>query len=202
MTDKRRKSDPDDLALWQAATREAKPIKRRLDLRKSPTEVATPASLAALKGAATSVPAEPAKPPVPKRAIARPAAPAPKRNEPPPLERGQSPGVDRRQAARLKRGRTPIDARLDLHGMTQDAAHKRLTSFLENAVATDRRAVLVVTGKGLKEGSGVIRAQVPRWLNEPRLRPLVLTYEYAQPKDGGMGALYILLRKRHQDRAR
>jgi DNA-nicking Smr family endonuclease len=196
VTDKRRKPDPDDLALWRAATREAKPIKRRPGLRKSATESAKPASAATSKGAATSAPAQPAKPPALKRAVARPAAPAPKKSEPPPLERGQSPGVDKRQAARLKRGRTPIEARLDLHGLTQDAAHKRLTSFIENAVASDKRAVLVVTGKGLKEGSGIIRAQVPRWLNEPRLRPHILTYEYAQPKDGGMGALYILLRKR------
>ncbi|MEX2298849.1 MAG: Smr/MutS family protein [Dongiaceae bacterium] len=196
MTDKRRKPDPDDLALWQAATREAKPIKRRPGLRKSATEPAKPTSATAPKTTAASAPAKPAKPPVPKRAVARPAAPAPKKNEAPPLERGQSPGVDKRQAERLKRGRTPIDARLDLHGMTQDVAHRRLTSFIENAVATDSRAVLVVTGKGLKEGSGIIRAQVPRWLNEPQLRPHILTYEYAQPKDGGMGALYILLRKR------
>jgi DNA-nicking Smr family endonuclease len=194
VTDKRRKPDPDDLALWQAATREAKPIRRRPGLRKA-TEAAKPTHAATSKTAAPA-PAKPAKPPVPKRADARPAAPAPKKSEPLRLERGQSPGVDKRQAERLKRGRTPIEARLDLHGMTQEAAHKRLTSFLESAVVSDRRAVLVVTGKGLKEGSGIIRAQVPHWLNEPRLRPLILTYEYAQPKDGGMGALYILLRKR------
>jgi DNA-nicking Smr family endonuclease len=195
VTDKRRKPDPDDLALWQAATREAKPIKRRPGLRKIATDAAKPASAATSKGAAASAPAKPAKP-APKRAAARPAAPAPKKSDPPPLERGQSPGVDRRQADRLKRGRTPIDARLDLHGMTQEAAHRRLTAFIENAVASDKRAIVVVTGKGLKEGSGIIRAQVPRWLNEPRLRPHILTYEYARPKDGGMGALYILLRKR------
>lgn len=194
MTDKRRKPDPDDLALWQAATREAKPIKRRPGLRKA-TEVAKPANAATLKAAA-SAPAKPAKPLAPKRVAARPAATAPKKNESPPLERGQSPGVDKRQAERLKRGRTPIDARLDLHGMTQDAAHRRLATFIESAVASDQRAIVVVTGKGFKEGTGVLRAAVPRWLNEPRLRPHILTYEYAQPKDGGMGALYILLRKR------
>ncbi|MDZ4737923.1 MAG: Smr/MutS family protein [Rhodospirillaceae bacterium] len=194
MTDKRRKPDPDDLVLWQAATREAKPIKRRPGLRKGATEAAKPTVTA--KAAAASAPAKPAKPLVLKRAVARPVALAPKKTEPPPLERGQSPGVDKRQAERLKRGRTPIDARLDLHGMTQDAAHRRLAIFIENAVAADKRAIVVVTGKGLKEGSGVLRAAVPRWLNEPRLRPHILTYEYAQPKDGGMGALYILLRKR------
>lgn len=194
MTDKRRKPDPDDLALWQAATREAKPIKRRPGLRKSATEAAKP--VVTPKIAATSVPAKPTKPPVLKRAVARPVAPAPKKTEPQHLERGKSPGVDKRQAERLKRGRTPIDARLDLHGMTQDAAHKRLTIFIENAVASEKRAIVVVTGKGFKEGSGVLRAAVPHWLNEPRLRPHILTFEYAQPKDGGMGALYILLRKR------
>jgi DNA-nicking Smr family endonuclease len=57
--------------------------------------------------------------------------------------------------------------------------------------------VIVVTGKGLKaDGGGVLRANVPRWLNEPDLRARVLAFAHARPKDGGEGALYVLLKKR------
>jgi DNA-nicking Smr family endonuclease len=195
----RRKSDPEDLALWKEVAREATPIKRRAVARKhaiEPEPPAKPKVAAAAIGAASSA-ERPARPRPSRTARPSPPSPAsPAETAPKPLERGQVAGVDRRQAERLKRGRTEIEARIDLHGMTLENAHRRLTGFLEQAQQDGKRAVLVVTGKGVREGTGVIRAQVPRWLNEPRLRPLVLAYEYAQPKDGGMGALYILLRKR------
>jgi DNA-nicking Smr family endonuclease len=44
-------------------------------------------------------------------------------------------------------------------------------------------------------GAGVLREAVPRWLNEPPLRPRVIAFTYAQPKDGGHGALYVLLKR-------
>ncbi len=91
----------------------------------------------------------------------------------------------------------PIDGRLDLHGMTQDAAHRALVSFLGEAQGAAKRCVIVITGKGLgADGSvGVLREAVPRWLNEPELRGRILTFSHAQPKDGGTGALYVLLRR-------
>lgn len=187
-----KKPHPDDLALWKDAMREATPIRRRAGAKKQ-DEVA-PAK-----------PKPPAAKPAPRddnvrkivsgRAVVNAPPPVPKPVAPP-LERGKVAGVDKRQAERLKRGKTEIESRIDLHGMTLENAHRRLSDFLEDAQDAGKRAVLVVTGKGVREGTGVIRAQVPRWLNEPRLRPLVLAYEYAQPKDGGMGALYILLRKK------
>ena len=195
MGSKPRKPDADDLALWKEAMREAKPIRRRAV---APTKTAIPdrpAGPAAVSGIDDAPPAarvaKSGAPNASKSPAARPPKPEPK-----PLERGQVAGVDKRQAERLRRGRTGIEARIDLHGLTLESAHRKLTAFLEHAQEAGQRAVLVVTGKGVREGTGVIRAQVPRWLNEPRLRPLVLAYEYAQPKDGGMGALYILLRKK------
>ncbi len=186
-----RKPDADDLALWKEAMREAQPIKRRVVAKKS-AEAAPAKPKAPTMAGSRDESARPAPP--------RPHAPAtpppPAKPAAPPLERGQVAGVDKRQAERLRRGRTEIEARIDLHGMTLEKAHRKLISFIEHAQEDGKRAVLVVTGKGVREGTGVIRAQVPRWLNEPRLRPLVLAFEYAQPKDGGMGALYILLRKR------
>lgn len=104
-------------------------------------------------------------------------------------------GIDRRQALRLKRGQLAIEARLDLHGMTQAEAHRELASFVARHHAAGKRVLLVVTGKGTREGTGVLRAAVPRWLAEPALRDRVLATRPAVPRDGGDGALYILLRR-------
>jgi DNA-nicking Smr family endonuclease len=58
------------------------------------------------------------------------------------------------------------------------------------------RTVLVITGKGgFGDARGVLREAVPRWLNEGDLRPRVLSCAWAQPKHGGAGALYVLLRR-------
>ena len=188
-----RKPDSDDLALWKEAMREATPIRKRAVAKKSADEPPAKPKPAKASGDSTHASDDSTRRIVSRRAVVN-APPA--KQAAPPLERGQVAGVDKRQAERLKRGKTEIEDRIDLHGMTLENAHRRLAGFLEDAQDEGKRAVLVVTGKGVREGTGVIRAQVPRWLNEPRLRPLVLAYEYAQPKDGGMGALYILLRKR------
>ena len=193
MTDRRRKPDPDDLALWKKVAGETQPIRRRNER----TAPAKPAAKREPEPAPPKPAAAPRKAAAPQAATKpKPAQPSARRPEPKPLERGEIAGVDKRQAGRLKRGRLPIEARIDLHGLTLENAHRRLVSFLNRAQEEEKRAVLVVTGKGLREGSGVIRAQMPHWLNEPRLRPLILAYEYAQPRDGGMGALYILLRRK------
>lgn len=126
----------------------------------------------------------------------RPAAPPqPPQRAAPELRHGDSPGVDRRTADNLRRGKLAIEARIDLHGMTQIEAHRALNAFIVGQQEAGRRCVLVVTGKG-REGGGVLRAAAPQWLNAPELRPRVLTFAYAQPRDGGEGALYILLRRR------
>lgn len=115
----------------------------------------------------------------------------------PGLEHGKSPGVDKRTAQRFKRGRMDIDATIDLHGMTQEAAHIALNRFVEGGAATGKRCLLIVTGKGTR-GEGVLRRAVPRWLNDERLRGLILSYSHAQPQHGGSGALYVLLKRRRE----
>ncbi|MGF1595311.1 MAG: Smr/MutS family protein, partial [Kiloniellaceae bacterium] len=140
--------------------------------------------------------------PGPRRALAasttaaRPAAET--RPKPPAdLSHGSRDGLDRRKAERLRRGKLPIEATLDLHGLRQAEAHRRLERFLAESQAADRRCVLVVTGKGLhKEDGGVLRQAVPRWLNDAPNRARVLSFDYAQQKHGGTGALYVLLRRR------
>ena len=105
-------------------------------------------------------------------------------------------GLDRRSAQRLRRGQMPIEARLDLHGMTQEEAHRALDRFIVAMREDARRAVLIITGKGTREGGGVLRQAVPRWLDEARCRPHVLAIEEARPRHGGAGALYVLLRRK------
>ena len=103
-------------------------------------------------------------------------------------------GIDRATAERLKRGRYPVEARLDLHGMTQAEAHRALTGFLARSRAGGRRYLLVITGHGRMSG-GILKAAVPRWLGEPELRRHVLAIAPARPDSGGSGALYVLLRR-------
>ena len=113
----------------------------------------------------------------------------------PELAVGHMPGLDRRTAERVTRGALGIDARLDLHGLTRDQAQSRLMHFIARAYEMGNRAILVITGKG-QAGSGVLKSEVPRWLNLPHVRAKVLGFSYAQPKDGGDGALYVLIKRR------
>lgn len=78
--------------------------------------------------------------------------------------------------------------------MTQAEAHRALAVFIRDGRAGGKRCVLVITGRGAL-GSGVLRAAVPRWLDEPEFRPAVLAIATAQPQDGGAGALYVMLRR-------
>ncbi|MEO3434889.1 Smr/MutS family protein [Inquilinus sp. CAU 1745] len=143
-------------------------------------------------------PAAPADEPARRLKEAIKAAPLPAPKPPlPPLAPGKTPGLDRRSADRLRRGRMDIDGRLDLHGMSQAVAHDALTGFVLASHRMGRRAVLVITGKGLYgERSGVLKSAVPRWLNDAPLRDKILAFQPAQPKDGGSGALYVLLKRR------
>jgi DNA-nicking Smr family endonuclease len=112
----------------------------------------------------------------------------------PPLDRFA--GIDRANAERLKRGLRKIEAVLDLHGMTQAEAHRALAAFIAASSEAGRRCVLVVTGRGLSSsGPGVLKASLPRWLEEPPLRRHILAITPAQPRHGGSGAWYLLLRR-------
>ena len=106
--------------------------------------------------------------------------------------------LGRRGRARLSRGKDEIEARLDLHGMTQIRAHRALLSFLQRANHEGMTFVLVITGKG-KMGAeserGVLRRQVPQWLGLPEFRSLVVGFEEAHVGHGGEGALYVRIRR-------
>lgn len=95
---------------------------------------------------------------------------------------------------KIARGKVPLDARIDLHDMTEDAAFRQLEEQLGTLLAAGRRRVLVITGKG-RGGGGRIRAALPGWLSAPRFLPLVSSLIEAAPRHGGGGAFYVLLRK-------
>jgi DNA-nicking Smr family endonuclease len=106
---------------------------------------------------------------------------------------------------RVMRGHEPIDATLDLHGMTQIPAQAALEDFVQRHAVRGARTLLVITGKGIKktgylqlEQKGVLREMVPLWLNAPSLSPLVAGIEPAHQSHGGGGALYVRLKRRRQ----
>jgi DNA-nicking Smr family endonuclease len=140
--------------------------------------------------------------PAPRR---RPAEEAARPRPPGPLSHAAAPGLDKRTAERLRRGQIPVEAGIDLHGHTLEEARRALAGFLRRAWDANLRCVLVITGRGLRSGGpgeegvmprGVLRNQVPRWLNEPDNRARILAFCHAQPKDGGTGALYVLLKRK------
>ena len=128
--------------------------------------------------------------------------------EPTPSRRQNVPGLDRRTAERLRKGQMEIDGRIDLHGLTRAEAHRELRSYISAAHIRGMRCVLVITGKGSSRQktddavfmgttrSGILREAVPKWLSAPDLAHLVVDIRHAQPKHGGSGALYVLLRRR------
>jgi DNA-nicking Smr family endonuclease len=179
---------PGDGDVWRAVVKDVTPLKRR-----APTPVAAaPPDDRPEKTEKAEAKKRPA-PPRPVPPVARPA-PAP---ELPELGPGRAPGLDKRSAQRLARGQMKIDATLDLHGMTQAEAAVELQDFLGRAEQSGRRCVLVITGKGrIGEEGGVLRRMVPRWLNAPPNRARVLSFADAQPKHGGAGAMYVLLKRR------
>ena len=114
-----------------------------------------------------------------------------------PLESdGALPAIDRRTAERLRRGQIAIEAQIDLHGLTQDEAFSAIQTFLAESLQAGRRCVLVITGKGTaRDGGGVLRSSVPRWLTEGIYRQHLIGIAVAFPQHGGDGALYVLLRR-------
>jgi DNA-nicking Smr family endonuclease len=105
--------------------------------------------------------------------------------------------LDRRTWQRLRRGEMIVEARLDLHGLTQIQAYDRLAAFIEHGWSVGLRCVIVITGRGDGD-SGILRIMTPRWLDAPPLHDRILTYAQARTHHGGAGALYVLLRRRRQ----
>ncbi|MCA3731724.1 MAG: Smr/MutS family protein [Alphaproteobacteria bacterium] len=99
---------------------------------------------------------------------------------------------------RISRERDPIGAHIDLHGLGQDAARAALERFVLECWREGQRAVLVITGKGIR-GDGVLRRLTPEWLAAPHLQAVVAGISEAHRRHGGEGALYIALKRRPLD---
>jgi DNA-nicking Smr family endonuclease len=96
----------------------------------------------------------------------------------------------------VRRGQLPIDARLDLHGLTADAARERLADFLREKRTRGERCVLVIHGKGIhSDAGGVLRGEIAAWLSQGRAREHVAAFATARAEDGGEGAVYVALRR-------
>jgi DNA-nicking Smr family endonuclease len=185
----KRRVTPDELELWRHVAQTVRPIKSKR--RPAPPKEPAPSAPAAKPKAAKLAS------PVPPPAKSQPSAPA----KPHELIHGLSHGIDRRQAERFRKGKLAIEGKIDLHGRTQQDAHDDLLVFLRRAHAAGKRNVLVVTGKGMTTSKiGILRQAVPRWLNEPSFRTLVLAFDYAEPQHGGEGALYVLLKRVREKR--
>ncbi|MCX5494848.1 Smr/MutS family protein [Kaistia dalseonensis] len=194
MSRRRRGLSREERTLWAAVARTVEPLRVEDAVVEPPPEPEP----------------EPAPPPVVapvKKLRGKGADTAPPRPVPPPQPPAHPPlhPIERRTLTRVARGTVGIDARIDLHGLTQLDAHDRLRGFLFSAQAQGARLVLVITGKGKAGGDphygefaerGVLRRRVPQWLAEPGLRSIVIGFEEAHQTHGGGGALYVRIRRR------
>jgi DNA-nicking Smr family endonuclease len=177
---RKRHLSEEERLLWESVARQVKPLRKKKRAGKA-AMAATPEHPPA-RPVASPRPVPSVQPPKPSRPPAPPLAP-----------------LGRRERSKLSRGRNEIDARLDLHGMTQSRAHRMLFGFLQQAHHDGHTFVLVITGKGKVGGSeaerGVLRRQVPQWLSLPEFRSLVVGFEEAHIGHGGAGALYVRVRR-------
>jgi DNA-nicking Smr family endonuclease len=179
---RRRGLSYEERVLWTTVTKSIEPLRAMaLVAPEQDGEAAAIASVIACKPprpAARAAKAKPAAPAQPQQPALQPPTP-----------------LGRRMKQRVARGKERIDARLDLHGLTQSEAHAALLRFLRNAGAREARLVLVITGKGRGGEPGVLRRQVPQWLGLPEFRSFVIGFEDAHIAHGGEGALYVRVRR-------
>jgi DNA-nicking Smr family endonuclease len=167
-----------DLALWHAFTADIMPLFGHAR-PEAPMESTPPPPVAAPQG----LPAL-AKPP-------RPVVPE--------LRVGEQPGgLDHKRWRKLRRGDAPSERTLDLHGRRVNDAHAALRAFLHDASMHGVRTVTIITGKGPQPDGGILKRELPHWLNAADLRPLVLGAAHPHPTN--TGAVNILLRRRHRAR--
>ncbi len=174
-----RRLTEEDRAFWHAwaARTQVLPLKGRDPF---PAPVAPPVVVATPVAAPVAVPVAPAK-------RAKPALPE--------LHIGHAPGgLDARRLRDLRRGKQRPERRLDLHGKRAQDAHHAVRAFLHDAWIDGLRCVEVVTGKGPAPEGGVLRRELPHWLNAPELRGMLLGAIHAPTAN--VGAVYLLLRRR------
>jgi DNA-nicking Smr family endonuclease len=164
--------DPDDAALFRAAVGDVKPL---------PEQNRIPPQ---------SAPRKPYRQQAPQQAIPDTLSDfAPDET----ADEYLSNGLSRMTLRKLRRGYWPVQDRLDLHGLTTDAARRLMQEFLHEAQQQEVRCVLVIHGKGMNSpgGEAVLRRLARHWLAQ---HPRVLAYCDAPPQEGGNGAALVLLK--------
>ena len=106
-------------------------------------------------------------------------------------------GISASQADKLKKGKIRPEKTIDLHGFTQFRAHSYINEEILKCYNSNIRSLLIITGKkfGKMGAEGVLKKEVPKWLNLSPLKEIILMTSWATPRDGGEGALYVLLRR-------
>ena len=104
------------------------------------------------------------------------------------------PGLSKSILRKLRKGDILIEAELDLHGQIVSEAKESIGAFLQQCFSYQRRCIRIIHGKGLRSpgGQSILKIKVDTWL---RQRDDVLAYCSALPRDGGTGAVYVLLKK-------
>lgn len=104
------------------------------------------------------------------------------------------PGLQHKVLLDLRRGRIPHTALLDLHGTTVIEARQIVTIFLKQCLQRHCKCVLIVHGKGALDSDipPPLKNHLNSWLQQS---PDVLAFSSALPRDGGTGAVYVLLRR-------
>jgi DNA-nicking Smr family endonuclease len=103
-------------------------------------------------------------------------------------------GIQTNVLQKLRRGQFPVEATLDLHGLTIAEANDELYRFVQHSQNLGRQAVRIVHGKGhgSKGQQPILKTKINQWLRE---FPVVLAFCSSSPRDGGTGAVDVLLRK-------
>lgn len=158
---------------WAAFTR----LIRRLGASAAPAPLAAPAP----------------PPPAPREAAAR-DVPAPAARPRPPVRVGEAPGgLDASSWNRFRTGKLAPTRTLDLHGRTAPLAYNAVEAFLHSAQADGIRCVEIITGRGTGKSGGILKRELPLWLNGPTLRPLILAANHPHPANPG--AVRVLLKR-------
>lgn len=185
----------EDGEVWQQVTQSARPLKKAANVVPQPLaplpKVYKPAGVSAAAYAT---------------AEAKQKAPLPhgRHSDKP------APQMDKRLRQRFERGELPVEARIDLHGLTLANAERALSKFLRDGIAQQKRCLLVITGKGsarsgenefevMQKGRGVLRAWLPDYLRRGPWRDQILGVAPARKEMGGAGAFYVLLRRQREE---
>ncbi|HUI26349.1 MAG TPA: Smr/MutS family protein [Candidatus Kryptonia bacterium] len=111
-------------------------------------------------------------------------------------------GVDPRLVRRLRAGEFAYQAHLDLHRLTVADARSEFDRFMTAARQGGLRCVLIIHGRGRnsKDQVPILKPRVVSWLAHGQWARFVLAFASARACDGGVGALYVLLRRDRKKR--